>query len=180
MTLSRPAILNRRSMIFSGFAALAAIHLPEIAEAASVSRRLRMFNAHTGETFDRTYFKGDRYVKNAMEEFFYFARDWRQNQETKMDPRVMDISWAVQQQLRSPKPLVLFSGYRTKKTNGSLKGTAPHSFHMVGRAMDISHDDRTTRQLYDAARVVNGGGIGKYSDSHFVHVDSGPLRTWGA
>ena len=33
--------------------------------------------------------------------------------------------------------------------------------------------------LARAAAACNAGGVGKYSRSNFVHMDCGPVRTWG-
>jgi uncharacterized protein YcbK (DUF882 family) len=34
--------------------------------------------------------------------------------------------------------------------------------------------------MYRAASACEAGGVGKYSRSNFVHMDCGPIRTWGA
>ena len=34
-------------------------------------------------------------------------------------------------------------------------------------------------QMARAAAACQGGGVGKYSRSNFVHMDCGPVRSWG-
>src|SRR5262249_3890234 len=56
-------------------------------------------------------------------------------------------------------------------------GVAEKSQHIVGRAIDITFDGR----LSDAAAGARGmkrGGVGWYPHSHFIHLDSGPVRSW--
>jgi hypothetical protein len=56
-------------------------------------------------------------------------------------------------------------------------GVADNSQHIYGRALDIRLDSR----LEDAmrrARDMRRGGVGWYPRSHFIHLDSGPVRNW--
>jgi hypothetical protein len=76
---------------------------------------------------------------------------------------------------------VILSAYRTPETNAMLArttfGVAENSQHLYGRALDVTFDSR----LADAeaiARRMQRGGVGWYPRSHFVHLDSGPVRNW--
>ena len=54
---------------------------------------------------------------------------------------------------------------------------AEKSQHLYGRAIDVSFD----RRLLDAetaARRMARGGVGWYPRSHFIHLDTGPTRSW--
>ena len=75
------------------------------------------------------------------------------------------------------------SGYRAPQTNAMLsrqqRGVAKDSFHMRGRAIDIRMPGTATSNIKRAALALKAGGVGYYSRSNFVHIDSGQVRTWG-
>jgi hypothetical protein len=50
---------------------------------------------------------------------------------------------------------------------------------MQGQAADISLRGSSLGQLHRAALSLRGGGVGYYPAHGFVHVDVGPIRTWG-
>jgi len=56
-------------------------------------------------------------------------------------------------------------------------GVADNSQHIYGRALDIYLPARLDEAM-DAARAMQRGGVGWYPDSHFIHLDSGPVRNW--
>ena len=58
-------------------------------------------------------------------------------------------------------------------------GVARNSLHMKGQAADLRLKSRSVSQMARAAAACNAGGVGKYSRSNFVHMDCGPVRTWG-
>jgi uncharacterized protein YcbK (DUF882 family) len=81
------------------------------------------------------------------------------------------------------EPYMLLSGYRSPATNRMLRsrsgGVARNSLHMKGQAADLRLKSRSVSQMARAAAACNAGGVGKYSRSNFVHMDCGPVRTWG-
>jgi uncharacterized protein YcbK (DUF882 family) len=88
--------------------------------------------------------------------------------------RLMDIS----------ESYMLLSGYRSPKTNAMLRskssGVAKNSLHMKGQAADLRLKSRSVGQMAKAAACLSAsGGVGKYSRSNFVHMDCGPVRSWG-
>ena len=56
-------------------------------------------------------------------------------------------------------------------------GVAENSMHIVGRAIDVSFDGKLEAAEH-AARAMARGGVGWYPQSHFFHIDSGPVRNW--
>jgi uncharacterized protein YcbK (DUF882 family) len=78
---------------------------------------------------------------------------------------------------------MLLSGYRSPQTNAALRarsrGVARNSLHMKGQAADLRLKTRSVSQVARAAEACASGGVGRYSRSNFVHMDCGPLRTWG-
>jgi uncharacterized protein YcbK (DUF882 family) len=150
------------------------------AVAGPPERRIRMLNAHTDERIDLRYMTRGRHDPEALAEFSRFARDWRENAVAPIDPTALDIVHAVAAAIDAPGPLVLLSGYRTERTNRSLKGAAPDSLHMRGMALDVTHPDRSVDALARAALDLAVGGVGRYDRSGFIHIDSGAPRSWRA
>ncbi|CAM3956880.1 hypothetical protein SHAQ108633_04775 [Shewanella aquimarina] len=99
-----------------------------------------------------------------------------------MDKRLFDLLFSLKQTLQVDEDFHVISGYRSPKTNQMLasrsSGVAKKSYHMKGMAMDIALPDVNLKDLRDAAISLKLGGVGYYPSSGFVHVDTGPVRTW--
>ena len=171
LTLSTAAVLSAMTV-------KPALALPE-GGAYSVSFR----NEHTNETFSGVYRVGNKYLPQAFERINYVLRDFRQNEIFPIDPRAIDIVAIVHKATGSPEPYSLLSGYRSPKTNAMLRneggGVAKHSLHMAGQAIDVRMHNISTKRIHDLATKLHAGGVGYYSRSNFVHMDSGSFRTWG-
>ena len=146
-------------------------------------RRIRMYSGRTGESIDTVYWIEGSYIKEALNEINHFMRDWRTNQVKVIDPRTVDIAAAAHRLMDVNEPYMMLSGYRSPKTNAMLrsksKGVAKNSLHMKGMAADLRLKSRSVPQMYAAATACHAGGVGKYMRSNFVHMDCGPVRTWG-
>ncbi len=146
-------------------------------------RRISMYSGRTGESLDTIYWIEGEYIPEALNEISYFMRDWRQDEAKDIDPRTIDIAAAAHRLLDVDEPFMLLSGYRTQKTNAMLRegsrGVARNSLHIQAKAADLRLRSRSVSQIYRAATACDAGGVGKYSRSNFVHMDCGPVRTWG-
>lgn len=146
-------------------------------------RRIRMYSGRTGEQMDTIYWIDGEYIPEVMKEINHFMRDWRNDETIKIDPRNVDIMAASHRLLDVSEPYMLLSGYRSPATNAMLRsrsrGVAKNSLHMVGEAADLRLKSRSVGQMARAAQTCHGGGVGFYSKSNFVHMDCGPVRTWG-
>ena len=78
--------------------------------------------------------------------------------------------------------LVINSGYRSPQHNAKVGGVK-NSYHVQGKARDLSSKKITPKQLYDTiiklikAGIVYNGGVGLYDT--FVHYDIGEKgRRW--
>ncbi len=175
---SRRAILG----VFAGMCAVAAAPVyakaPGLLRGSGDVRRVRMYSQRTGESLDTVYYVNGRYVPESITEISYFMRDWRENQVMKYDPHNVDNLAATLRLMDTTEPYLLISGYRTQKTNRMLKGAASHSYHLKAMAADVRLKSRSVRQISDAAFACNGGGVGIYNRSNFVHMDCGPVRSW--
>lgn len=188
MTNSSGSAFTRRRLL-SVFAATAVAAAPTASGAFSFLRgagdvrRIRMYSGRTGESLDTIYWIEGEYIPEALNEISYFMRDWRTDGVRDIDPRTVDIAAAAHRLLESDEPYMLLSGYRSKATNAMLRessrGVARNSLHIQGQAADLRLRSRSVGQIYRAATACDAGGVGKYSRSNFVHMDCGPVRTWG-
>jgi uncharacterized protein YcbK (DUF882 family) len=171
--------MDRRHLL-SLIAALAAPWPAHAEIPPSSTRRLDLVNAHTGETFQGPYRDDKGPILAALEDLSHFLRDFHSGETTMMDVRVLDFLASVMDAVGATRATVL-SAYRTQATNDMLRrttfGVAEHSQHIYGRAIDIN----TSARLQDAmlaARAMARGGVGWYPSSGFIHLDSGPVRSW--
>ena len=188
MTQTLTTGLTRRSLL-GVFAATAVVAAPTCSNAfgllrgAGDIRRIRMYSGRTGEMLDTIYWIDGEYVKDALKEINHFMRDWRTGEVVTIDARNVDIMAAAHRLMDVSEPYMLLSGYRSPKTNAMLRsrsgGVAKNSLHMKGQAADLRLKSRSVGQMAKAAKACSGGGVGTYSRSNFVHMDCGPIRTWG-
>ncbi len=180
--------VTRRGLL-GAFAATAVIAAPTYSNAFGLLkgsgdiRRIRMYSGRTGESIDTIYWVEGEYIPEVMKEINYFMRDWRSDDAIKIDMRNIDIMAASHRLMDVTEPYMLLSGYRSPSTNAMLRsksgGVAKHSLHMVGQAADLRLKSRSVGQMAKAAAACSSGGVGKYSRSNFVHMDCGPVRSWG-
>ncbi len=99
-----------------------------------------------------------------------------------MDIRLYDLLFKLKETLNVEDDFNVISGYRSPMTNAMLasksRGVAKKSYHMKGMAMDIAIPDVKLSDLREAAVELKLGGVGYYPRSGFIHVDTGPVRTW--
>ena len=188
MTNSTLPSVSRRG-ILGAFAATALIAAPTYSNAfgllkgAGDIRRVKMYSGRTGEAIDTIYWIEGEYIPEVLKEINYFMRDWRSGDTIKIDPRNVDILAAAHRLMDVNEPYMLLSGYRSPATNALLRsrssGVAKHSLHMKGQAADLRLQSRSVSQMAKAATACASGGVGRYSRSNFVHMDCGPVRSWG-
>lgn len=148
------------------------------------SRRIHLVNAHTWEKLNVVYFTHGIYIDENIEQLNHLMRDRRANASIDIDTGLFDQLLRVQMALGTEEPVHVLSGYRTPETNAKLRrrspGVAKHSLHMEGRAADIYIPGISVEKLHEAARDMQAGGVGLYSNSNFVHMDTGAVRHWGS
>jgi uncharacterized protein YcbK (DUF882 family) len=148
------------------------------------TRTISMHHMHTGEDITITFKREGRYDEAALEKINWFLRDWRKEQETRMDPHLIDLVWEVQRETGSKEPIWVVCGYRSPETNAMLRrhsnGVARFSQHILGHAMDFYIPGVPLEQLRNIGLRLQRGGVGFYptSGSPFVHMDTGGIRHW--
>ena len=101
-----------------------------------------------------------------------------------MDPRNCDIMAASHRLMDVSEPYMLLSGYRSPKTNAMLRSKSARRGEELA-----AHEGPGGRPAAEVAfgRADGQGGCGlcvgwraaRYSRSNFVHMDCGPVRSWG-
>ena len=154
------------------------------AVAEGETRTISMHHIHTGEDITITYKRDGRYDDAALKKLDWFLRDWRRNEATAMDPRLIDLVWEVQRETGSKEPIQVVCGYRSPQTNAMLhrrsEGVARFSQHILGRAMDFYIPGVRLEALREIGLRLQRGGVGFYpeSGSPFVHMDVAAIRMW--
>src|SRR3569833_4072358 len=97
----RRASLRRGSARLTASGALAAVLLRGVndalqpASAEGDTRTLSFRHLHTNETITVTFKRNGTYDQDALKKLDWFMRDWRKNEDVKMDPKLIDILWLV-------------------------------------------------------------------------------------
>ena len=177
---------SRRNLLKLGLG-LAAVAVPGLGATAALAnapvKRIALHNLHTGDALDAVYWERGAYLPDVLARVNHVLRDFRTGDTHPMNPRLLDLLDILSARLEARAPFQVISGYRSPKTNAMLHretpGVASQSLHMQGMAIDIRLPGTELGRLHRAALSLNGGGVGYYPQSDFVHVDVGPVRCWG-
>jgi uncharacterized protein YcbK (DUF882 family) len=173
----RAGLLRRDLLLATGVCVLLS---GKAAARPAEARRLTLKNAHTGETFNGPYRDAIGPLPGAVSDLAVFLRDFHVDKTGPVDIAMLDFLADVMAATSQSHATVL-SAYRTRETNERLEattfGVAEHSQHVVGRAIDVTFD-RDLGRVEKAALAMRRGGVGWYPSSHFIHLDSGPARSW--
>jgi uncharacterized protein YcbK (DUF882 family) len=176
------ALLERRAFL-AGAVSTLAFARPALADINSV-RKLAFDNLHTGERLSLEYWAEGAYVPEALSSINHVLRDFRTGDVHVIEPRLLDLLSLLQTRLETSSPFAVISGYRSPATNATLRaehehsGVAAKSLHMQGMAIDTRVAGRSLDALHRTALALQGGGVGYYPQSDFVHVDVGRRRVW--
>ncbi|MCD5411950.1 DUF882 domain-containing protein [Thermodesulfovibrionales bacterium] len=147
------------------------------------ARTLNMRNIHTGETLNIKYYSAGHYDSKALEEINYLLRCRFTNEVKPICIQVLNLLYDIQSIFSIDSrnaPLQIISGFRSAVFNEYLRRlgrrVSLNSFHLHGRAIDFAIQGVSNRRVFYAARAQGVGGVGLYRG--FVHIDSGPIRTW--
>src|SRR5690606_1211978 len=130
--------------------------------AQAETRTLKLYFIHTREKAEITFKRNGRYDQAGLKKINNFLRDWRRNEPTKMDPRLLDLVWEVYQKVGARDYIHVVSAYRSPQTNSMLrsrsKGVAKKSQHMLGKAMDFYIPGVSLKTLRNTGLAAQGGG----------------------
>ena len=185
MSATQPlrSICTRRSLLIGATATLMLCPFRGAEARVGDLRRINLYNTRTDERLDAIYFVHGEYVPGVMNEINRILRDVRADEVTNIDPRIIDIVSATQYMIGHDRPFSVISGYRSQRTNDMLRrrssGVAKKSYHIRGMAMDLRMKGVSAEQISNIGQALGSGGVGRYTSSNFVHLDSGPVRDWG-
>jgi uncharacterized protein YcbK (DUF882 family) len=179
--------VGARTLYSCGVAALVLLsgsRMLQNAIAEGDTRTISLHHTHTNEDITITFKRDGRYDEAALDKLNRFLRDWRRDEQIRMDPHLIDLVWEVQRETGSGAPIWVVCGYRSPETNAMLRrrsdGVARYSQHMLGHAMDFYIPGVPLEQLRVIGLRLERGGVGFYptSGSPFVHMDTGGVRHW--
>ncbi|AGO16620.1 hypothetical protein K756_07340 [Glaesserella parasuis ZJ0906] len=177
--------LQRQRWLALGGIVLGATLLPNLVHAVTSTPKpliLRLKRLSTGETLSANYHTNGFTAKD-LNKLNHIMRDVHINRIKRIDPKLFVKLTQIQARLGLRKSEILIvSGYRSAQTNARLRrrsrGVASNSYHILGKAIDFRIEGVPLARIKAAAESLNNGGVGYYPHSNFVHVDTGPVRTW--
>ncbi|RJQ45133.1 MAG: DUF882 domain-containing protein [Nitrospiraceae bacterium] len=180
-------MVSRRSVLTGGLITLASSLIPRkafstVKDLLLPERSLFFYNTYTGETLQESYWSDGQYITDVLNDINHIFRDHITETIEAIDTNLLDLLFALKEKMKITEPFHIVSGYRSPQTNAKLrkhkKGVAKNSLHMYGKAADIRVPGYSTKALRMAAIDLQGGGVGYYPRSGFVHLDVGELRYW--
>jgi len=150
--------------------------------ASPPEKAVALYNSHTGESLNAIYWVQGQYQPEALSAVDRVLRDHRTDEVKPIDPQLLDLLYAINEELGCHHPFYIISAYRSPTTNAYLRllsrRVAEHSLHMDGKAIDLRLPGWGSYTLKRVAMDLHMGGVGYYPRSDFVHVDVGPVRYW--
>lgn len=144
--------------------------------------RITFYTYYLKENETVRYRDGDKYLPEGLEAAKKLFRSRDSEAVLPIDPKLLEIIDRIEDHF-GVRQVEVISGYRSTAFNKELKATghavANESFHTKGMAADIHLDEIDEKTLRDYALSLGLGGVGYYGPLDFVHVDAGPVRTWG-
>src|SRR6478736_245777 len=122
------SLLSRRRLLGAAVA-VTAVGLVNPAPAISYApRSISLYNTHTGEWLRTVYWADGHYIREAVRDINWILRDHH-------------TDGMRREQLETPEPFLVVSGYRSPATNMRMylhgDGVAKHSYHIKGMAVDL-------------------------------------------
>lgn len=158
--------------------------VPHLARANQLpDGELTFYNVHTEEQL-RVRYRDARgnYDLAALDEANHILRCHHTGEVAAMDVRMIEHLNLVQKTVDPAGEIHVISGYRSPEYNALLvkksRRAARHSLHVEGKAVDFFIPGVDPRLIRQAALKLQYGGVGYYPRAKFVHLDSGPFRTW--
>jgi uncharacterized protein YcbK (DUF882 family) len=169
----------KRRDLLAGCSVLLLVPAVALAQ-TTTARRLHLRNAHTGETFNGPYRDAAGPLPDAMADLAKLLRDHHANKIGPVDVALLDLLADIMVAVGQSQATVL-SAFRTPETNAQLAsqglGVAEHSQHLLGKALDVTFPARLP-EAHRTALDLKRGGVGWYPRSFFLHIDTGPVRSW--
>ncbi|MDY6941983.1 MAG: DUF882 domain-containing protein [Pseudomonadota bacterium] len=177
--------INRRRFLMLTATAIGGATLTPgqlLAKTTRPERQIAIRNLHTGERLRETYWADGKHIHSALESINHVLRDFRTGDIHPIDAGLIDTLYLLSARLDATPEFEIISGYRSPHTNEMLRrsggGVAKKSYHMRGMAVDVRMPKIPLRDVRQAALQIGAGGVGYYPKSGFIHLDTGPVRSW--
>lgn len=145
------------------------------------SRTLNLYRPASNEVLHLEYLRNGVWAPDAYTRICWHLRDVQAHQHVRIDTNLIAILDWTQRYLSSlgyHEPLHILSGFRTGTTNRRTEGASRNSLHLYGQAVDFAIPGVSPEYLGKVMAWLSQGGVGVYQRNGFVHVDTGPKRTW--
>ena len=177
---------TRRKWLSLGGVVLGAALLPNsvLAMVSTPKPRILSFrNINTNERLSGEFVLGKGFSSSVTKKIAHFMRDKRDQSTHRMDPKLFSKFYRLQQSLGLRNTEIqIICGYRSPKSNAAMhnrsRGVASNSYHLRGQAVDFRIDGVPLAKVRNAVKNLKDGGTGYYPRSNFVHMDTGPVRSW--
>ncbi len=174
--------LSRRQVLRIGTLFIATSLSPSLGWSHHINRSLELHNILTGEDIKVMYWVKGEYVPDALKALNHFLRDPHNGKVTEIDPALFNLIHDIAGKLEAKGTINIMSGYRSPVTNDRLRrrnsAAVKDSFHVKGKAVDIRIPGHSANSVRRVALGLKQGGVGYYPRSKYVHIDTGPVRTW--
>ncbi|MGR3808570.1 DUF882 domain-containing protein [Pasteurella testudinis] len=176
---------RRRWLALGGMVLGAALLPTDVLAAVSTPkpRVLTFRNINTGERLTSQLKNGKIANSLDLKKLDRLLRDRRTQQVHRIEPQLFSKLYQIQGNLGLRNTEIqIICGYRAPATNAAMsarsRGVAKNSYHTRGQAIDFRIDGVSLAKVRKAATNLKNGGVGYYPRSNFVHIDTGPNRTW--
>src|SRR5574340_706458 len=149
-------MITRRNLLQAIASAAVLYPFRKVLAADNAERRLSLYNIHTSESLDITYFSEGIYNFEALGRINHLLRCHYNNEVKSIDIGVLDLLCDVKDRLGTDREIQIISGYRSPEYNAYLRSmgrnVAKNSFHMKGIAIDFSIRGYNAGSLSSAAK----------------------------
>lgn len=173
-------MMSRRSFLKTVLSASTVLPFKKAFAGQKAERSLKLYNIHTEENIDVTYYASWEYIPDAVEKINHLLRCHYTDKVKEIDIRLLNLLSDIREVVGRDKELTIISGYRSPEYNEYLmkvgRRVVKDSLHTQGLAIDFSIDGISAGRLSEIAKSFALGGVGKYPE--FVHIDTGRIRYW--
>jgi len=117
-------MMQRRSFLKSSLLLAApSLSIPALAKTAQAvpgERTLRLYNTHTGEKVNTTFWANGEFVEDGLKDLNKVLRDHRNNKVAQIDPELLLLLTQLNEKLDNSRELHIISGYRSPESNARL------------------------------------------------------------
>jgi uncharacterized protein YcbK (DUF882 family) len=170
---------------FIGMLCLSSAPTPGLAKEPTYPRgdgKIRIYSFHLGEIEEIQFRHGGKLPKSGMDQINHLLRSRDSGDSTSIDPRLLDLLDHLQDYFGADT-IEIISGFRSSEFNEKLledgHQVSQKSYHTQGRAIDFHIDEIKEETLRAYLESLELGGVGYYGSLDFIHIDTGPYRTWG-